>query len=292
VRLTAHAALAVIWWNLILAPAMYGNRLALQFLMDTDGRFLERHPQAATLKVPLIVTANILQTDGARYFAFMPAPDGCLQFTRRSGYNAIWRVFRPEPTGTTAAKAATEDCGPIEQKPWTPDYLRDVVFASGSPYPVFPAHALREQKAMRLVDGGYANNVPLDAAQAIGAHAVLIVESSNPLGHEAEPWLLTSWLGTVQIQGDLVDNAPRLFAFLWERSQELDKISRRELLVISLAPSREQAEWPTLVQFTPDVIKRMKQVARDDWKEGRRIGLVQSWGRPHSGYSVPQAAAR
>jgi predicted acylesterase/phospholipase RssA len=290
VRLTAQAALAVGWWNLILAPAMYGNRLALQFLTATDERFLARHARAEALQVPLIVTANILEADGARYFAFLPASDGCLRLARRSGYGAVWRVFLPEAAATvTAAPESARDCHPAEKAPWDRRYLRDVIFASGSPYPVFPAHSVPDPKRVRLVDGGYANNVPLDAAQAVGADAVLIVESSNPLGHEAAPWSLGALPGALRVQGDLVGNLPRLFTFLWERSQELDKISRRELLVVSLAPSREHAEWPNLVQFTPGVINRMKQVARDDWQDSRRIGMVQSWGRPRFAYSVAGA---
>ncbi len=293
VRLTLHAVLAVVWWNLILAPAMYGNRLALQFLTVTDERFLKRHPDADTLKAPLIVTANILEADGARYFAFLPTSESCLRIARRSGYGAIWRAFLPaSAAGATPGAAPPPDCYAPEGVRWDRAYLRDVVFASGSPYPVFPAHAVVERKKVRLVDGGYANNVPLDAAQALGADAVLIVESANPLGHEPAPWSLGAWLGTLRVHGDLVDNAPRLFTFLWERSQEFDKISRRELLVVSLAPPSEHADWPTLVQFTSEVITRMKEAARNDWNSHRRIGMVQSWGRPQFTYSVAAAAAR
>lgn len=291
VRLTLQALLAVVWWNLVLAPAMYGNGVALQFLEHADQGFRARHPRNTTLKVPLIVTANILEADGARYFAFVPESSPCLRLARRSGYGAVWRVFVQSPPPAAAAGSDAE-CYPPEDRRWDGGYLRDIVFASGSPYPVFPAHTVVERRPVRLVDGGYANNVPLDAAQAVGADAVLIVESSNPLGHPSLPW---GWLGA--IPGDLVGHLGGLFTFLWERSQELDRISRRELLVVSLAPLAEHAEWPSLVQFTPGVIDRMKQTARDDWKERRRIGMVQSWGRPHVAYSVagvtipgPQAA--
>src|SRR4029077_14019091 len=86
---------------------------------------------------------------------------------------------------------------------WDGGYLRDVVFASGSPYPVFPAHAVKGEKD-RLVDGGYANNVPIDAAQSVGADEVLIVESSNPLGHESAPGWLRSVIADTQVGGDLI----------------------------------------------------------------------------------------
>jgi predicted acylesterase/phospholipase RssA len=295
VRLTVHAGLAVAWWNLILAPAMYGNELALQFLKATDEEFAKRYPPGDVLKVPLIVTANVLKADGARYFAFLPTPERCLRLTRRSGYGATWRVFLPTTAQErTPPPAPPADCeqtvnpGPEGQAAWTRESLRDIVFASGSPYPVFPAHGVRGEKG-RLVDGGYANNVPLDAAQAVGADEVLIVESSNPLGHETLPWPFSQWLGDLQFRGDLFGNLPQLFTFLWERSQELDRISRRELLVVSLAPLREEAEWPNLVEFTSGVIKRMQKVAKSDWTGARRIGMVQSWGRPRFAYTVSAA---
>jgi predicted acylesterase/phospholipase RssA len=282
VRLVRHATLAIVWWNIVLAPGVYGNALALEFLKNADALF--RRDFAASLKVPLIVTANALEAEGARYFAFLPEPGDCLNLIRRSGYGATWlRRWPDSPAPPAPARPGKVKCGPEGpgDGTWKEDYLRDVVFASGSPYPVFPAHHV-DDKIGRLVDGGYANNVPLDAAQGVGADQVLIVESSNPLGHPTIPGFLTPVLDAVRIQGDLVDNLPKLFTFLYERSQELDRISRRELLVVSLAPSRAETGWPTLVQFTGGVIERMGTVARDDWRERRRIGMVLSWGRPRS----------
>jgi predicted acylesterase/phospholipase RssA len=279
VRLVLHAALAIAWWNVVLAPGVYGNGRALQFLKGTDERFIHTFPDAATLKVPLIVTANVLKTEGSRYFLFQPDADQCPNISRRSGYGATWLRHRPRGTARSVDARCGTDVPNVGE--WDPSYIRDVVFASGSPYPVFPAHRI-DDKIGRLIDGGYANNVPLDAAQGIGADQVLIVESSNPLGHLVSPSVLGLVLDGVRVQGDLIDDLPKLFAFLWERSQELDRISRRELLVVSLAPSRDEVGWPTLVQFTGAVIRRMRQVAVDDWRDARRIGLVQSWGRPRA----------
>ena len=237
------------------------------------------------------MAANVLKADGAHYFAFLPKADDCLNISRRSGYGATWLTRWPGPPPPTPAGDARCVRDPQDVAEWNLEYIRSVVFASGSPYPVFPAHRI-DDKIGRLVDGGYANNVPLDAAQGAGADQVLIVESSNPLGHPVAPSFVGFVLDAVRIQGDLVDNLPALFTFLYERSLELDRISRRELLVVSLAPSREEAGWPTLVQFTGAVIGRMRKVAKEDWDQGRRIGLVQSWGRPRSIHVTTLTAAR
>ena len=154
-------------------------------------------------------------------------------------------------------------------------YLKKVVFASGSPFPVFPAHRVDDEP---LVDGGYSNNVPLDAAQTVSADMVLIVESSHPLGPEAAaaaPSLLCKFF----CPGALIRSLPRLLSFLYERSQQIDRLSRSDLFVVSIAPPREELDWPFLVDFRPTTVDRMRAVAEQNlW---RRIAMVQSWGRPH-----------
>jgi predicted acylesterase/phospholipase RssA len=152
-------------------------------------------------------------------------------------------------------------------------FFRRVVFASGSPFPVFPAHQVGNQL---LVDGGYSNLVPVDAAQTVAAQAVLIVGSSSPLapGSAAEGW----WR---RVPGELVRSSPQILSFLYERSQQVDRLSRPDLLVVSIAPRREEPNWPLLTDFRPSVVERMIQTAKLDLS--RRVGLVQSWGRPRFG---------
>ena len=82
----------------------------------------------------------------------------------------------------------------------------------------------------------------------------------------------------------------RLPGFLFERSQQVDRLSRRDLFVVSLAPSREEPDWPPLFDFRQQTVERLEKVARHDL--GRRIGMVQSWGRPHFQLSVPVQGVR
>jgi len=60
------------------------------------------------------------------------------------------------------------------------ELLLSVVFASGSPFPIFPAHRINLPKIGQewLVDGGYAHNIPIQAANQLGAHRLLIISSS------------------------------------------------------------------------------------------------------------------
>jgi predicted acylesterase/phospholipase RssA len=158
-----------------------------------------------------------------------------------------------------------------------------VIFASGSPFPIFPAHRLTLRgQDVSLVDGGYSNNVPVDAARTVSAEQVLIVESSNPLRGGSEP----SGFGraVLGVRGKLVENLGRLPGFLLERSQEVDRLSRRDLFVVSISPSREEVDWPPLFDFRRKTVQRMEKVATADLT--RRVGMVQSWGRPSFALSV------
>ena len=182
-------------------------------------------------------------------------------------------------------------CRPLPDE----DFLHHVIFASGSPFPIFPAHRLQLEKLDRqkrpLVDGGYSNNIPVDVALRVAAGQVLIVDSSNPLGHVSPAGSLSRATAAVLgLRGKLVENLGRLPGFLFQRSQQVDRLSRRDLFVVSLAPSREEPDWPPLFDFRPGTVRRLEEVARRDL--GRRIGFVESWGRPRFPLSVPVEGRR
>ena len=102
---------------------------------------------------------------------------------------------------------------------------------------------------------------------------MLIVDSSS-VGGSPEPVAEAS----IGQRGRLIENLQRLPGFLFERSQQVDRQSRRDLFVISFSPSPEEKGWPALFDFRPQVVERMKSVATRDLT--RRLGLVESWGRP------------
>ena len=268
-RVAGLAVFSLTWWNLIVAPALYGNRQARAYLTGAVQRFYaaaevkdgEYRPTAR-----FIAPANVLERDGTRYFVFVPAGDECPQVPGRRLVNgAMWFPYAVGP--------GPGDCPSVPDR----DLPVRVIFASGSPFPIFPAHRVTlDNEEVSLVDGGYSNNVPVDAARTVSAEQVLIVESTNPFQSAAEPSrFMRTMLG---MRGELVENLGRLPAFLFERSQQVDRLSRRDLFVVSISPSRGQENWPALFDFRRQTVMRMENVAVEDLT--KRVGMVQSWGRP------------
>jgi predicted acylesterase/phospholipase RssA len=313
-RLAAIAVLFLGWWNLVVAPALYGNQAALSFLRGARSNFEAEHRQLFSelesehreprFTALFVTPANELETDGTRFFAFAPAPGLCPTVGQEMSSGGSWQSYweaeaETLPWKTTAGPGDGLGCEALSGA--ERDFLTDVIFASGSPFPVFSAHRVqlpRGQDEMFLVDGGYSNNVPVEAARRLDADRVLILRSSHPLGHLSKPgWVaeLMGWMA--EVPGPLVQNIGRLPAFLFERSQQTDRRSSRELLVVSMAPRREHHSWPSLVDFRTPVVERLKCLAQQDLglitssdcrpylsseepPGARRIALVESWGRP------------
>ncbi|HEX2644245.1 MAG TPA: hypothetical protein VHU81_14715 [Thermoanaerobaculia bacterium] len=293
VRMACWAVFCLTWWNFVVAPALYGNRSAFRYLGTAVTQFRDKagftEPYRPTAR--FVVPANLLKPDGTRYFLFIPADDKCPPIPRRPASGATWHSYRAAfgpPGATPAAAGPARGCQPVSD----PQFLHDVIFASGSPFPIFPAHRVTlDGEKQPLVDGGYSNNVPVDVALTVSASQVLIVDSSNPLGHDSSPSLLAGLVPNLKgFHGKLVENLGRLPGFLFERSQQVDRLSRRDLFVVSLAPSREERDWPALFDFRAETVERMETVARRDL--GRRIGMVESWGRPRFQLSVPVEGKR
>lgn len=299
-RLAVLSVFALAWWNMIVAPALYGNGAARKYLGEAMQRFREaeekvqiastnpaRPPGRDELSdgftfeptARFIAPANVLEKDGTRYYLFVPEEKDCPPIPRRPASGARWLPYRMKGGGG-------EDCLCKEVPEGNREYLKNVVFASGSPFPIFPAHRVpdlgtKEEKPdlerPSLVDGGYSNNIPVDAARTVSAEQVLIVESTNPLG-PPKPSRLVEKGRLPKLQGKLVDNLGRLPSFLFERSQQVDRLSRQDLFVVSLSPSREWKNWPPLFDFRGETVKRMEDLADVDLE--LRTGMVQSWGRP------------
>lgn len=285
-RLILTASVAVAWWNFVVAPGLYGNVPAQRFMTSVIRQFdrayeSANHRSSTRLTSSLIVPTNDLDKNQTAYFLFAPGIGECPSLVKRPGDDATWRRYRvPLDPGVLESKSKRSivhesrskrsivNCDDGKESPR--EHFRKVVFASGSPFPVFPAHKVEERL---LVDGGYSNLIPVDAALTVSAEAVLIVGSSSPLAPEraGEAW----WSS---VPGELVSKSPRILGFLYERSQQVDRLSRSDLLVVSIAPGRDEPNWPLLTDFRPNVVDRMITTAESDLS--RRIGLVQSWGRP------------
>lgn len=266
-RMLAVTSMGVLWWNFVIAPAIYGNRQATSYIEKTIATFQTTRGSFAP-SARFIVTANLLERDGTNYFLFHP-PSDARDATSPQRDGVQWWIY---PTSTAASN---DSCAKIIG-PHCNTFVRDVVIASGSPFPIFAAHKVNvpAKGEQWFVDGGYSNNIPVDAARTVEARQVLIVHSANPLDGAAhdEERRESTWR-----PGRLVMNAGRLPGFLFERSQQIDRLSRQNLFVVALAPPVAD-DWPNLAQFDRSTVQRMLRESAEHLDD--RIGLVESWGQP------------
>jgi hypothetical protein len=253
-----------LWWNLALAPAIYGNATAREYLHAAHARFVKKAdgtPRPYKLQTLYAAPANDLERDRERYFLFYPIRDdqsiavSSLKTRLDNDVRKRWSVF-PSSEGD--------------------DHMKQVVFASGSPFPIFSPHQVKPRAGEPewLVDGGFAHNIPLEAAKEIGARQVLLLNSSPADSFEASGSLLEH-LGSAL--GQLPQGIPRLLPFLFRRSQVADLLIREQMFVVCLSPLPEK-DWPSLVDFRRTVVQRLLNTAADHTHQ--RIGHIETAGPP------------
>ncbi len=280
------------WWNLIMAPGIYGNEQARRYFegLYKDEICLQNSLDETACKelnlasvesiqpvTPFVISATSLEKHKERYFVLHPDAyrRECVSGKSLDERGVIYRLLKTDP------RWQTMDCHPSSQS------VINKAFASGSPFPVFPATLVsiasvdREEtenneigKNMEwLVDGGYAHNIPIEAANALGAETILVI-SSSPL-HQA----VVKKDGFMRnVFGNLSRNLTRLFPYLFERSQVEDAVRAQQSLVITLSPAGDTDNWPGLTDFRGVTVKNMIEHAQEDIF--RRIGTVESWGPP------------
>ncbi|HLE83320.1 MAG TPA: hypothetical protein VJG13_03185 [Thermoanaerobaculia bacterium] len=316
VRIGLMSVGGLVWWNFVLAPGLYGNRYAEEYLKDAGARFAAAYCEADRgahcrsegadssgsfrLTAQYLAPANALVTDGTRFVQAVPWGEyPCPAVPASPGIT--WRRFTLYDPAA-GQRAAEDDCQDLDLTDREQlETLTDYIFASGSPFPAFPPRRVQVPESgpptpwEDLIDGGYSNNVPIEVAASVGAEQALVVHSSHPVPQpaaKAAPGLFA---------GPLVRNLPRLVGFLYERSQQLDRRSRASLFVVSVAPPYH-ADWPLLTDFRSTTVKRMICEAEEnlglesDRCRGRgrarptglarRIGLVEGWGPPRFQISV------
>jgi len=126
-----------------------------------------------------------------------------------------------------------------------------------------------------FIDGGYAHNTPIQAAQFLQARRVLIIHSAqrSRSDRKVRPTF------TDHTVGALATGVAGIFPFLFERSQAIDEEVRSHMFVASLAPYAHNRRDPFLMDFRENTIRDMDEAARTDFKR-HRIGQVESWGLP------------
>jgi predicted acylesterase/phospholipase RssA len=272
VRTILYCSIGWLWWNLIIGPGLYGNAQAQQHLLCSTERFTQPNPNCYKpdlekidhwnfdLQTNLIVPTVSLSNKEDRYFLFRPTHDTSVK-------NIGLDPSRMEEIRLDSRwRFVDQDC------------IVKIVFASGSPFPIFPPHLIQcaGYEKEWLVDGGYAHNVPIEAAKNVGSRQLLIVNSTpnsregslqNPDPHKI-------------IFGQMVLNLSRLLPFLYKQSQAADNLSQEGLLVASIAPSGDVENWPSLFDFRKRVVLRMLKKATSDFDNNKRIGRIENWGSP------------
>jgi phosphoserine phosphatase len=78
---------------------------------------------------------------------------------------------------------------------------------------------------------------------------------------------------------------------MFEQSQGIDRSVASTMTIASLAPVCDGRPFPALADFRPEVVRRMVWCASSDLAEHRRLGRIDSWGRPrryaHVAATVP-----
>ncbi len=298
-RALAGFCCAWMWWNFVSAPALYGNDQAKSYFQQTLAAFVgaesvDEEACDVRFRAPLIITATSLSRGREVYYLAEPDAAGAL-------------AERPE----IASDPRWVSVGPVV----TNGALGALAFASGSPFPVFPMTRVDPTPIARqcpgagaapvfdphgaaeewLIDGGYAHNMPIDAARQLGGRRVLVL-SSSPLHHDepggggvdAAPEG-PSWFSI----GRLVLGAPRLIPYLYTRSQVEDALGTEDLLVAALSPVVPAEErWPLLVDFDEGPLSLVIERARANLGSDARIGSIESWGQPDCRLTgVPVACA-
>jgi hypothetical protein len=260
-----------------MAPALYGNDRATGHFVNMYVDFFcenssddcrDRLGEQRTWKprTEFVMAATSLEAQRERYFVFDPAalavePDECTDnnpgvSTRLAELAALDRRW-------TAIGCEVSDLQIIE-----------IAFSSGSPFPVFPANEVEIAGTReRLVDGGYAHNMPIEAAVGLGAGRALVISSSPLHVHET-----TRFRSTIWTTGFLFHNLQRLFPYLFNRSQVEDLLSAQDSIVATISPVTRPEGWPILTDFNARTIETLIAAATEDIEA--RIGMVESWGSP------------
>jgi predicted acylesterase/phospholipase RssA len=130
----------------------------------------------------------------------------------------------------------------------SPEQLLDVIVGSTSIFPIFPSRELA-RRDYTIVDGGFAHNIPVEAAARWGASQILVVEAS-PADEGA------------QRGNAFVSNAKAAFDLLFAEAQQVDVSLRGTLPLSALRPTPAACGGPQsytaldLFDFSPRLLSR------------------------------------
>jgi hypothetical protein len=219
-------------------------------------------------KRDLVITGSALSApeggEGDRYF-YIPA---------QGGHLSQFKTGQTDDTSPFGARGVdlTEQGKDYDY----PKLLLGVVRGSGTIYPGFPPVTIRDfpanDRSVRLIDGGFAHNSPVEAAVQWGATHILLLEAS-PKSERAR--------GMVQgaassDQNNLLQTSADAFNYLFDQAQLLDVRSRKKVAIFVLRPNAEN--YLGTMDFSRGKIRDAIETGRHDAAGAR---FEWQYGEPH-----------
>jgi predicted acylesterase/phospholipase RssA len=157
-----------------------------------------------------------------------------------------------------------------------PKLLLRVVRGSGTIYPGFPPVTIRHfpaiDRSVRLIDGGFAHNSPVEAAVQWGATHIILIEASPKSEREKgkEQGAATS------DQNNLLDTTAEAFNYLFDQAQLMDVRSRKKVAIFVLRPNAQN--YLGTMDFSRGKIRDAIETGRKDAAGAR---FEWQYGEPH-----------
>jgi predicted acylesterase/phospholipase RssA/ABC-type phosphate/phosphonate transport system substrate-binding protein len=248
---------------------------------------------AGALQRDLIITTSRLPTDlKSLSFLKLPLKDQQEQVDLVNGLQEdLYFYFRAKPKNESSAEKDPVKL-PVDRRfvPFerNPKKLLDVVIGSSTIYPIFPSRVLsdvmignedgtsqKEIKMLKIIDGGFIHNIPIEAAGLWKASHIILIDAS-PHPQQTAP-------------RDFLDNTMMAFGYLFSQAQRTDKLARGTAETFELRPTsrceKQDVELSCLgpedipepnmdtFDFSDGLISRAFAAGRDDvnisWRDPR-----------------------
>jgi predicted acylesterase/phospholipase RssA/ABC-type phosphate/phosphonate transport system substrate-binding protein len=219
-------------------------------------------------KRDLVITGSALSDpaggEGDRYF-YIPARGGRLSQLKTG------RTGETSPFGARGVDL-TEQGKDYDY----PKLLLGVVRGSGTIYPGFPPVTIKDfpasDRSVRLIDGGFAHNSPVEAAVQWGATHIILIEASPKSERER-----TKEQGAARSDpNNLLDTTEEAFNFLFDQAQLLDVRSRKKVAIFVLRPNPQN--YLGTMDFSRGKIRDAIETGRNDAAGAR---FEWQYGEPH-----------
>jgi predicted acylesterase/phospholipase RssA len=157
-----------------------------------------------------------------------------------------------------------------------PKLLLGVVRGSGSIFPGFPPVTIRDfptnDSSVRLIDGGFAHNSPVEAAVQWGATHIILIEASPKSERERGK----KQGAAKSDQNNLLQNTGEAFQYLFDQAQLLDVRSRKKVAIFVLRP--DARNYLGTMDFSRGKIRDAIETGRKDAAGAR---FEWQYGEPH-----------